>query len=96
MDQEVKDHIFEPFFTTKGVGEGPGLGLFSVYGVVKQNGGDIQAQSERGRGTTFRIYLPRARPDTAAHSRSIAADDLSSGTETVLLVEDEAALRNRP
>jgi signal transduction histidine kinase len=94
MDQEVKDRIFEPFFTTKGVGEGAGLGLSSVYGVAKQNGGDIHVQSEQGRGTTFRIYLPRAGRDTAIHLRSVPADDLPRGSETVLLVEDEATALN--
>ncbi|MBK9991498.1 MAG: response regulator [Verrucomicrobia bacterium] len=88
MDLETQKHLFEPFFTTKPVGQGTGLGLATVYGIVKQNHGFIGVQSECGRGSTFTINLPRcqiAAPDVAK-----AAEDMAiHGTETILLVEDE-------
>jgi PAS domain S-box-containing protein len=89
MDKDVADHIFEPFFTTKEVGRGTGLGLAMVYGIVKQNDGFINLQSEPGRGTTFTIYLPRCGAELAEpHAES--AEPLPAGHgETVLLVEDE-------
>jgi CheY-like chemotaxis protein len=94
MDPEVLGHIFEPFFTTKEVGKGTGLGLATCYGIVKQNRGSIWVYSERGRGTTFKIYLPRA--DGAVESRE-APEPLPAGvlhgSETVLLVEDESVVR---
>ena len=89
MDREVQDHIFEPFFTTKAVGKGTGLGLATVYGIVRQNEGFINFYSEPGRGTTFRTYLPRRdgeRPEAAA--APAAAPPVASG-ETILLVEDD-------
>lgn len=93
MDQEIQSHLFEPFFTTKDVGEGTGLGLATVYGIIRQNGGLINVYSEPGRGSTFKIYLPRAgelekAPAEAAEKRSWRGD------ETVLLVEDEAQILN--
>jgi CheY-like chemotaxis protein len=91
MDRETLDKLFEPFFTTKGVGKGTGLGLSTVYGIVKQNGGFINVYSERDRGTTFRIYLPR-HTDKA---KQIPNDDKQMhrpGSEVVLLVEDEPAI----
>jgi len=93
MSAETIAHIFEPFFTTKGVGQGTGLGLATVYGVVKQSGGYIFAQSEPGSGTTFRIYLPRVadppgQPGLAKHPQAP-----TGGSETVLLVEDEESVR---
>jgi PAS domain S-box-containing protein len=95
MNSETQSHIFEPFFTTKGT-KGTGLGLSTVYGIVKQSGGYIWVYSESGKGTTFKIYLPRvadaveSRAVVAVPAESIAAEP---GTETVLLVEDEANLR---
>ncbi|MCZ7596059.1 MAG: response regulator [Hyphomicrobium sp.] len=100
MSREVMDKIFEPFFTTKAVGKGTGLGLASVYGMVKQSGGYIYPESEVGKGTTFRIYLPRhnAEKDEEAvapkeRKREQRAADLT-GTGRVLLVEDEEVVRN--
>ena len=91
MDEEMRRQIFEPFFTTKGVGEGVGLGLATVYGIVVQNGGIIEVQSEKGRGSTFMIYLPRhrAKADVPPGTEAVQAD--ARGHETILLVEDEPA-----
>jgi two-component system, cell cycle sensor histidine kinase and response regulator CckA len=92
MSKQTISHLFEPFFTTKPVGEGTGLGLATVYGTVKQNGGFIDVQSESGRGSTFRIYLPRYRGMMEnAHPEGSAAP-LVKGQETILLVEDEPAI----
>jgi two-component system, cell cycle sensor histidine kinase and response regulator CckA len=93
MDKAILDHIFEPFFTTKGIGQGTGLGLSTVYGIVKQNNGFINAYSEPEKGTTFRIYLPR-NADPAADTQRIRETELPLGLgETVLVVEDEPSLR---
>jgi two-component system cell cycle sensor histidine kinase/response regulator CckA len=105
---EIMDKIFEPFFTTKEVGKGTGLGLAMVYGIVKQSGGYIQPESEVGKGTTFRVFLPRhiVEPSVAAEAEALAAlatvhqasvaaqqpEDLT-GSAVILLVEDEEAVR---
>jgi two-component system, cell cycle sensor histidine kinase and response regulator CckA len=92
MDQATLARIFEPFFTTKAPGEGTGLGLSTVYGIVKQSNGDVRAYSEPGRGTTFRIYLPRVFERMAAPVAQEAPAP-ARGSETLLLVEDEPSLR---
>jgi two-component system, cell cycle sensor histidine kinase and response regulator CckA len=93
MDAETRTHIFEPFFTTKQPGKGTGLGLSTIYGIVKQNGGHIAVESAIGRGSTFRIYLPRVQAP-GEEARSTAPRRLEeTGRATVLVVEDEAALR---
>jgi len=93
MDKEALKNLFEPFFTTKGIGEGVGLGLATVYGIVKQNEGFINVYSEPGQGTTFKIYFQRTRQVLKAHEES-APKEIPTGTETVLLVEDEKAILN--
>ena len=92
MDTETLDNIFEPFFTTKESGKGTGLGLATVYGVVKQNNGFINVYSEPGQGTTFRIYLPRHLTKTAQLSEKEVNPPPERGNETILLVEDEPAI----
>jgi PAS domain S-box-containing protein len=93
MSAEVKGHMFEPFFSTKGVGGGAGLGLSTCYGIIKQSGGHINVYSEPGRGTTFKIYLPQVEPQAKISVRHADLPDLPRGTETILLVEDDPALR---
>ncbi len=91
MDPETRSHIFEPFFTTKDSGKGTGLGLSSVYGIVKQSGGHIVVDSQVGRGSTFRLYLPR----TETRARGMNAPTLPQlrGSETILVAEDEPMVR---
>jgi nitrogen-specific signal transduction histidine kinase/CheY-like chemotaxis protein len=93
MSPEVRARIFEPFFSTKNVGQGTGLGLSTCHGIIKQSGGHISVYSEFSRGSTFKIYLPQA--DVAATNSSQRPDsaDLPAGTETILLVENDPALR---
>ncbi|MBA7527423.1 Sensor histidine kinase RcsC [subsurface metagenome] len=93
MDEETRNHIFEPFYTTKGVGEGTGLGLSTVYGIVKQSGGFIWVYSEPEQGTTFKIYLPRLAATKKQQENLPDKLDPMGGTETILLVEDEESLR---
>ena len=95
MDAETQAHIFEPFFTTKEKGKGTGLGLATVYGIVKQSGGYVWVYSEPGRGTSFKVYLPRIEDEPAARGRDGKTDAraLPRGSETVLLVEDEKGVR---
>jgi two-component system, cell cycle sensor histidine kinase and response regulator CckA len=92
MDPQTRARLFEPFFTTKEPGKGTGLGLAVVHGVVTQSGGRIEVESEPGKGTTFRIELPRAAGPEPGEG-SVGPVDLPRGTETLLLVEDEAAVR---
>ncbi len=92
MDAETIAHAFEPFFTTKAEGHGTGLGLATVYGVAKQNGGFVTIESRVGVGTTVRVFLPRA-AQAAARSEPGTLGDLPRGTEEILLVEDEASVR---
>jgi two-component system, cell cycle sensor histidine kinase and response regulator CckA len=87
-------HLFEPFFTTKEVGKGTGLGLATVYGIVKQHEGWIEVESQMGHGTTFRIFLPAVAATTGQPDESAAAPDVRGGRETILLVEDEPAVRS--
>jgi two-component system cell cycle sensor histidine kinase/response regulator CckA len=94
MDDEVKAHLFEPFFTTKEKGKGTGLGLATVYGIVKQNGGHIGVYSEEGLGTTLRIYLPHTRAKLAPAPSRAAPVGTSRGTETILVVEDRTEVRD--
>ena len=94
MDAETQSHIFEPFFSTKGA-KGTGLGLSTVYGIIKQSGGFIWVYSEPGKGTAFKIYLPRAvaNREIQVAKPSVPAPKIGKGYETILLVEDEANLR---
>jgi two-component system cell cycle sensor histidine kinase/response regulator CckA len=93
MSEEVQRHLFEPFFTTKPAGAGTGLGLATVFGVVKQSGGSIFLYSEEGAGTTFKIYLPASAGRTPAPAPGVASPG-ARGSETILVVEDDASVRD--
>jgi polar amino acid transport system substrate-binding protein len=93
MDEKAKQKIFEPFFTTKEVGRGTGLGMAIVYGIVKQHKGYINLYSQVGKGTAFKIYLPVHSGQGEQRGKSTATSPVMTGTETVLLAEDDATLR---
>jgi two-component system cell cycle sensor histidine kinase/response regulator CckA len=93
MDPETTMHLFEPFFTTKAPGKGTGLGLATAYGIVKQSGGAISVYSEPGRGTTVKIYLPSAEAKAAAEMPEQSSSPALRGSETILVLEDEARVR---
>ena len=94
MSPEVLEHLFEPFFTTKGIGEGTGLGLATVYGIIRQNHGFVTVDSQVGHGTTLNIYLPQYHDQTEAVPAKMSVTAASQGCETILLVEDEPAILN--
>jgi two-component system, cell cycle sensor histidine kinase and response regulator CckA len=94
MDEEVQQHLFEPFYTTKARGRGTGLGLATVYGIVKQSGGHIFVDSETTRGSRFTIYLPGTSHSADEHAASASHPQGDSGSETVLVVEDDSAVRS--
>ena len=91
MDGETQEHLFEPFFTTKGPGKGTGLGLATIYGILHQNSGAVSVESEPGRGSLFRVYLPESLWEDDG-SGKVVNPAVEGGRETVLLVEDEPAL----
>src|SRR5207245_5616289 len=93
MTEEVRQHLFEPFVTTKDVGQGTGLSLAAVYGIVQQHQGNLRVRSQRGEGTTFRIYLPRLSDVAATVEPPKPPMPKVTGSETILLVDDEPLVR---
>jgi len=93
MSEEVSDHIFEPFFTTKSVGQGTGMGLATVYGIVKQNNGSVYVYSEPGQGTVFKIYWPIMAEKATKGENKESAEPVVGGNETILLAEDSVGIR---
>jgi len=94
MDKDTLEHIFEPFYTTKDPGKGTGLGLAIIYGIVKDHGGYIVCDSELGKGTIFRIYFPMLEQDRIRHSEQQKIAEISGGSETILLVDDDKPIRD--
>jgi two-component system cell cycle sensor histidine kinase/response regulator CckA len=94
MTEEVQDHLFEPFFTTKGEGHGSGLGLATSYGIVRQSGGHIRVESDLGKGTTVKIFLPKLPPPPPPSYKKPGAKRLPTGTETILVLEDDISVRH--
>jgi two-component system, cell cycle sensor histidine kinase and response regulator CckA len=94
MNEDTLSHMFEPFFTTKEVGKGTGLGLATVYGIVKQHHGWIEVDTREGEGSTFRIYFPATSQPAPAPRPDVATEELAEGSETILVVEDEDSLRD--
>ena len=93
MDDHTREHAFEPFFTTKGIGKGTGLGLSTVYGIVRQNNGEIQLSSAPGSGTTFDLYFPAETGKEAESETAVARQPRAKAAGTILVAEDEPALR---
>ncbi|MFA6032979.1 MAG: PAS domain S-box protein [Myxococcota bacterium] len=93
MSEEVKEHLFEPFFTTKPKGRGTGLGLATIYGAISQSGGSIEVDTNVGKGTTFKVYLPMITEKASATRRQRRTAAMPGGTETILVVEDEEIVR---
>jgi len=93
MDERTQSHLFEPFFTTKNPGQGTGLGLATAYGIIRQSGGAIAFESELGKGTTARIYLPLSEPKRMPAVEPASLQEPLNGAETVLIVEDETRVR---
>jgi CheY-like chemotaxis protein len=93
MSPETQARIFEPFFTTKELGKGTGLGLSTVYGITRQSNGSIWVYSEEGRGTTFKVYLPRVDELAESDDKATSSKEDLNGTETVLVAEDEDMVR---